>query len=327
MMCCFYPTTTVAIDDDVDFLRMITQHLDIPDCVSYSSPKQAIQLLKKNSSFERIQSRIFKKATHPENMDEHTFSINLHNLHHEIYSDERFKDVSVIVVDYYMDELTGIEVCEALADHPAKKILLTGGSDKEKIAIEAFNKGIIHRFINKTDVNFPTQLKNSIAILKDAYFRDLTSSFFPNFTSESINLLNNPTYINFFKNLQHQFDAVEYYIFDNNGSSVLLDKIGTPTWVVIKQDDELNNLGKIAEDNETDIQLLQTLFDRNQIPFFFTENDYQQQASEWQQFLYTAHPFPGLKKHHYSIIEGHVRNNLSQEKIVPYVRWDLCNAT
>ena len=86
----------------------------------------------------------------------------MRGLHEEIYNKDRFNDVSVIIVDYYMDEMNGIEVCETLSKHPAKKILLTGGADKENIAIDAFNKGIIHRFINKTDPDFPSQIRQAI---------------------------------------------------------------------------------------------------------------------------------------------------------------------
>src|SRR5206468_8133381 len=98
----------------------------------------------------------------------------------EIYSSARFRDVSVVIIDYHMQEINGIDVCKELINHPSKKILLTGSPDKDKIAIDSFNSGIIHRFINKADPDFLPQLKQAIAQLKETYFRDLSIKILPN---------------------------------------------------------------------------------------------------------------------------------------------------
>jgi hypothetical protein len=52
MMYCYYPTTTVAIDDDAEFLKTITQHVGIADCISYSSPNKALEFLKDQNAFQ-----------------------------------------------------------------------------------------------------------------------------------------------------------------------------------------------------------------------------------------------------------------------------------
>lgn len=320
MMCCYYPTRTIAIDDDVDFLRMMTQHLGISDCVSYSSPHKAIQSLKDQKSFQRLQSRILKTTFAPEainsNPEDHAFLINMRGLHEEIYSIERFQDVSVLIVDYHMDELSGIEVCETLSKHPAKKILLTGGIDKEKVAIEAFNKGIIHRFINKSDPNFPTQLKQAISVLKESYFLDLTSAIFP-YTSNT-NILQHPSYVNFLRNLQCQFEAVEYYQFETTGSGILLDAKGSPVWFIVKHESEMENYEKLARDQDGSEKIIKALANRELLPFFFSDQDYENSVANWNQFLYPAQKLQGLSEYYYTIFKGHIRDNLVQEKIVPY---------
>jgi CheY-like chemotaxis protein len=323
-MYCYYPTTTVAIDDDAEFLKTITQHVEITDCISYSSPNKALEFLKDQNAFQRIQSRILKTAVVPEDInsmpDDYALLINMHRLHEEIYFKTRFNDVSVLIVDYYMDDISGIDVCESLTNHPAKKILLTGGADKEKIAIEAFNKGIIHRFINKSDPDFTNQLKQAVATLKEAYFRDLTSTILPYISPSNTALLQNPAYINFINNLQNQFSAIEYYLLDATGSSIFLDAESKPLWLVVKHESEINNYKKIAQEQEQDVDraFIQTLEKYEKIPFFFLDEDYQHPASEWGKFLYSAHPLPGIRGYHYAIVEGHIRNNLAQEKMRAY---------
>src|SRR5579872_6700226 len=100
MAYCYYPTTTIAIDDDVEFLETITQRVGIAACNAYSSPDKAIECLRDEKSFQRIKSRLLKTASAPEEInvmpEDQAFLINLHGLHQEIYSDKRFNDISVI---------------------------------------------------------------------------------------------------------------------------------------------------------------------------------------------------------------------------------------
>lgn len=330
MMSCYYPTTTVAIDDDTDFLGILTQHLGIRDCIAYSSPNKAIKSIKNQNPFDRIQSRIVKKTSNAAEdisscPEDYAVLINMHRLHEEIYNKDRFCDVSVLIVDYHMNELNGIDVCEALATHPAKKILLTGGADKEKVAIEAFNKGIIHRFINKSDPNFPSKLKQAIALLKDAYFRELSLRLLPHMPAASFGTLQNPAYINFINNQQAQFNSVEYYLLDATGSMLFVDTNGTPVWFIVKNETEIINYIKIAEDQDANQELIQTLANRKMIPFFFTEDDYHNSVSEWNNFLYQAHLLPGLSGHYYANNKGHIRNNLIRQNIFSYDAYQKIN--
>src|SRR5689334_20710133 len=116
MMCCYYPTTTVVIDDDILFLSAIQSELE--NCKTYSSPSKAIQYLKNSHPFNRVHSQIVNNPLkfHELNQTDGDFAyhINLHHLHHEIYLKDRFDDVSILIIDYHMPEMNGIEVCEKL---------------------------------------------------------------------------------------------------------------------------------------------------------------------------------------------------------------------
>ena len=326
MMCCYYPTSIIAIDDDKDFLSTIRQHLELTNCVLFTSPREAINNLINQRAFTRMQSRLLKTTTSmleearvaPEH---YALLINLRGLHEEIYSSDRFRDVSVLIVDYHMEEINGIDLCEQLSHHPAKKILLTGGIDREKVAIEAFNKGIIHRFINKSDINFPTQLKQTINILKEAYFRDLSQTLIPHLPEKSTQLLQNAAYINFIRGLQTQKNVDEYYLLDTSGSIILLRSDGAATWIIIKNDIELDDFILIANEQDGSEDLIQAIKKRQKIPFFFSEGDYQQPVNNWDKYLYQCQPLPGISGYYYSIVEGHIRDNLHRANIVSYLTY------
>lgn len=99
MMSCYYPTTTIAIDDDADFLEMLTKHLGITDCIPHLSPKKAIASLNNDKAFQRIQARIFKPTTTPGDIssfpEDYAVLVRSRGIHEEIYNIDRFHDVSV----------------------------------------------------------------------------------------------------------------------------------------------------------------------------------------------------------------------------------------
>lgn len=324
MMCCYYPTTTIAIDDDINFLNILTKHLKISDCTAYSSPNEAIELLHKvQKPIDRIKSRIFKKTNvtlEDVNLcpEDHAVVINMRGLHEEIYNHHRFSDVSVIIVDYYMKDINGIDICETLAEHPAKKILLTGGQDKEKVAIEAFNKGIIHSFISKSDPNFPIKLIQAVSLLKEAYFRDLTSTLLSSTTILVNSLYHYPFYKNFIQNIQNQFNTVEYYAFDMLGSLLMLNAEGRPTWFILKHESEIQDYKQLAHDQDAPVTLINGLEKRTLLPFFFSDEDYQQPAHQWGEYFYEAKPLPGITDYYYALVNNLINNTIDYKRVSSY---------
>jgi CheY-like chemotaxis protein len=320
MMSCHYPTTIAAVDDDPTFLSAVGQHLGIAKSNQYTNPHLAIQQINAANPFERIKPRLLTAANLSADTtataDNYSITINPHRLHEEIYSATRFNDVSVIIVDYHMGDVTGIDVCRQLADHPAKKILLTGAADKEKIAIDAFNQGIIHRFIGKQDPELPLQLRQAVSILKENYFRDLTTKLMPYLPEANARILKNLAYVNFVKSLQLQLSANEYYLFDMSGSILFLNYEGLPTWLLIKSESELKEYEEIAANADDAEHILAAIKSRESIPFFLSETDFQQPAESWNDYLYPANPLPGSEGYYYSVIGGHVRDNLRISKIV-----------
>lgn len=322
MLCCYYPTTIVAIDDNVDFLATMDHYLGFPNFQCYTSPEEAFKFITREETVKRLQEKLHKTTFEfSENTnslpEEYAVVVNVKNLHEEIYSYNRFHDVSVLIIDYYMEGVNGIDVCKKLANHPAKKILLTGGLDTEKIAIEAFNNGIIHRFINKADFNFPNQLRQAIAVLQEAFFQDLTSKLIDHIPTCKI--LQNPAYINFTTMLRNKVHAVEYYLLDTAGSMLYLDESGNPTWLIIKKDQDIENYAQIAFDAESPEPIIQALKNRQKLPFFFTKSDYEKPTTHWNDYLYEANKFPGIPDCYYSIMPGHIRANLDKNSLLSYM--------
>lgn len=63
-------------------------------------------------------------------------------------STERYALTRVCVVDFSMPGMDGLQVLAALGDWPGARVLLTGQAD-EQVAVSAFNRGLIERFVAK----------------------------------------------------------------------------------------------------------------------------------------------------------------------------------
>jgi CheY-like chemotaxis protein len=310
------------LDDDTNFLDALNHYLGIPNSHFFTSPEIPISILSSSNAIKRIQKRLFQinSSTLEEldtNSEYYPFLINFHALHEEIYNPSRFEDTSVLVVDYHMGDINGIAVCEKLAQHPAKKILLTGSPEKESVAIDAFNQGIIHYFVSKSDPEFAKKLKTAVIELQQQYFKEVTRAVFDNLLLGNA-LLQTIAYEKLILSIKEETKAVEYYLLDNIGSMIFVNEKGSPTWLNIKEESELINYENIAKDLGVNNELIELMAKRMKIPFFFDEKDHQLLVEQWNDIFYEAKKLEGIEGYYACIIHGNKRGNLDETKLVSY---------
>lgn len=226
---CYFPTTVLFIDDSRDFLLNFVLQLDEGLAFRiYDSPFDALDFLQKK---EVMSNRLLQRclAENPRT--------DLKTIYYEIYNEHRFADVSVLVVDFAMPGMNGLEVCRLLQSSPIKKILLTGKAD-DKIAIEALNEGIIDRYIDKNDNEAAELITKNIESLQQQYFQELSEK-----VTQSIGL-NLPAHIQTdvfhtcFRRICKEKRIVEYYIADQEGSFLLMDEDAHAHLLTIKNENE-----------------------------------------------------------------------------------------
>lgn len=310
---CYFPSTVVLVDDNLPFLEGLQLELNL-DKASYrffDSPHEALAFLtlkeQSTSLCNSCTSRLDDEVP-----EYRTVEFNMREIHKKSLDTKRFDEISVLIVDYAMPGLTGLDICSKLKDAPYKKILLTCEAD-EFIAVKAFNDGIIHKFIRKDDPNFRAVINDAIQELQKKYFQDLSSALVNTLitnTRTPLKFLTDPIFIDFFESLIEKLKIIEFYLMDAEGSFMFLDINGTPKWLVVKNEHEMHDLAELAKFGRASEDIVKALMECRQIPYFHTDEELQTPPEKWHNFLHPTQKLVGKEIYYYAIITNPKAHNI-----------------
>lgn len=153
----FYPVSVVFLDDSADFLHALrgffpnahTHHF-------FTSQPEARAFIEAHGALGSGHSPVSGEAWSE-------FEKRGGNaLGHDTMADaSRFSEVAAIVVDYDMPDQDGLEFLASVKDANCTRILLTGTAD-ESHAVDAFNAGLIHFYLKKSDPGMMRKLMQAL---------------------------------------------------------------------------------------------------------------------------------------------------------------------
>jgi CheY-like chemotaxis protein len=328
--CCYYPTTVAFVDDNQYFLDSILLELDenISTC-SFIEPIKAVECLK-NYTLISFVDRYLKSLKNDEYLEEfdcnnieHGYvDIDIFSIHKEIYDPNRFSKVIVVVVDYTMPGMNGLELCRALREYPFKFVLITGDATLDK-AIEAFNEGLIHQFIPKNDCDFIHKLQDIIYDLQEKQFEEQSDIIIKSLSIKQPASLNDPLLINFLKDFFKKNNIVEYYLINESGCFLIADINGNLSWVVIKSEEEMKEYTSVAIDNYGKEKTIKELQSREKVLFLYTEEEHTNiTVDNWDNYLHSATKLIGKNNtYYYSHVKVVVNDSVFSDKITSYEKF------
>ncbi|HKT99123.1 MAG TPA: response regulator [Paraburkholderia sp.] len=153
----FYPVSVVFLDDSADFLHALRgffPNAHTHHC--FTSQPEARAFVEAHGAH----------ASGPSPMSGAAWSEfekrGGNALGHDAMTDaNRFAQVAAIVVDYDMPGQDGLEFLASLKDENCTRILLTGTAD-ESHAVDAFNAGLIHFYVKKSDPGMTRKLAQAL---------------------------------------------------------------------------------------------------------------------------------------------------------------------
>jgi CheY-like chemotaxis protein len=322
LLTCYFPTTVVFVDDDFNYLQGIQSQLDVARFVPklYGSPVEALTAL------ESYQPNRFTNQCLPNpdstEFDHRNLETNIRELHHQIYNPKRFEEISVIVVDFAMPGMTGIELCERLADKPFKTLLLTGQAD-EKTVIQAFQQGIIHKYIRKDSLNFHEELNAAILELQHDYFAELSATVInsiirdPEFASTC---MDDPVFTALADQICHRANVCEFHLTDTQGSFLLLDKDANPSCLTVADSEQMQMYYELCQDiSSTPPDVVDALKNRQMVPSFQSELDLNTSSIEdWKKYLHPAEILQGKETYYYAHIPSSQISHIDRKRVLSY---------
>ncbi len=318
----YYPTTTVFVDDSRAFLTNFSLQLraDLAFKLLHTS-KEALNHISNahNSNYVSERSVDTSQESSGNPITNHTITLNLSSIQQEIYNSNRFSEIGVVIVDYNMPVIDGLEFCRKLDDNPIKKILLTGKGD-EKVAVTAFNEGIIDSYIRKNEPQVIDHVNEKILQLQTKYFQTITEKMSSIITRESSSFISDPLFCEFFHDVCKNHNIVEYYLLELTGSFLMLDADANPSILVVKCYTDLNVHYEFAKDNEAPKAVLQAIRNGEKIPFAWQADDYfsSLKTEDWEKQLFPAKTMEGQETYYYCFIKNPQDSPLDKSRIYSY---------
>ncbi len=310
----FFPTKVAIIDDEQDYLEQINLLVnDDVACELFTSPLQALKVMRadktKNERFVKECSSQWGNLTSMVQLEH-----DMTDLHRFVYDDRRFDRFSIMVVDYDMPEMNGLELCQQLRDPWIKKILITGKADSG-IAIQAFNRGLIDQFIRKEEENIDLHLNAAIDKLSHQYFTGIYASNHEPLSQKAPYLLDK-YFVAWFKQLCQTHDVVEYYLKKNILISefLLVDRAGAFKFLILQTPEQATVQYEVAlDDKSVPEHLLTAIHNRDVIPHFSGQGVYDNRYNaNWREYVYAA---KRLNDYAYVLLEANDLPELGIERV------------
>jgi CheY-like chemotaxis protein len=302
-----FPTTVAIVDDSPDFLANLSLMLDpMLAFRMFDSPAEALAALNSEAATAPGPEQFFSVYQHREehSFDHHVIDLNIARIHREVFNDRRFERYSVVVVDYDMPEIDGLEFCRRLGRCSAvRKVLLTGKAD-EKVAVQAFNEGIIHRFVLKQDPKATTLLQELIREMQEDYFKNIERMMEDALNIGPLHFLRDPFFAEVFRKICADLKIVEFYLCSSPDGILLLDGDGTVTLLLICNDEAMRMHYEVAFDNAAPAALLDELIKGNVVPYFWRSRGlYSRQYFDWRSYVHPALECNGLQRYRYALVK------------------------
>lgn len=303
---CYYPTVVAFIDDSQSFLSAVELAMSSQfNCITFNDP---IRALNHSNNLNKINWNAFSENDYNYASDSEQFIRSTLNLSiNKITDSGRYEEISVVVVDYDMPGMNGIEFCKNLKNPNIKKILLTGQAGTDE-AIKAFNSNTINYYIKKSDDNLFETLSRAIQEMQNRYFIDISSYIKIRAIDNKQSLFNDVKLSEYFSNIVKANDISEYYFLTNPPRYRLKARDGTTSLFLVYSRYDLNEQIRVIKEEAGPAWLLEALKTGLYVPYFqsrdgFYDPDsfdpantmYVAEVVEGRATYYCAHITPGSR--------------------------------
>ncbi|MEN0039470.1 MAG: response regulator [Cellvibrio sp.] len=297
----FYPTQIVFVDDNHEFLEALSMAFTNQFNVkSFDNTELALQYI--NESQRETSLVANDEKPKPQGDSDAWVKRVLTHQNVKRFDEMRIKEISVLVVDYSMPSMNGIEFCEKIKNSSMKKILLTGHATPAD-AVRAFNSNTIHYYLKKNDENMLQDLEVAIHQLQHAYFNEQSSSLKTEAIDSGTPFFADPQLARYFQETCESLDVVEYYYLSNPSRFALRTRNKNNFSCVIYTEEDIGEHLQILSEEGAPPELCSALESRKFVPLFQTADGfYEPGVSDAISYIHPATHIQGVVNYYCAIV-------------------------
>lgn len=294
---CRYPTKVLFVDDNKSFLSAVKLATASRIYgVAHHDPIKGLEYVNSYGlgAASHLSASISSKKLDGEGRIQHLFNAAVRTP----IDQQRFAEVSVVVVDYDMPDINGLDFCLRIKNPHIKKILLTGHAGADE-AVQAFNDGLINYYISKADARLFEKLLEVIAHMQAQYFVDVSSAIKLQVVDHNKSLFCDEVLSDYLAKIVAEHKISEYYFSTHPTRYELRSANGQASWLLIYSRDELNEHIRIIKEEAGPTWLIEQLGTGLYVPYFpSSDGFYDQELGVESTQLYPAEVLEGLTRYY-----------------------------
>ncbi len=301
-----HPTLVILVDDSSSFIESLEFQINPAIAVkSFQDVHEAFRWL--FASYDATQEKCLPiRVGYDEqtlSFERRTIALDVDQIYRIVMDPRRFHAPAVVVVDYAMPQINGLDFCRALKGLPCKKILFTGEAN-EMVAVDAFNQGLIDRYLKKSDSQALDRLEVEIAALEREYFVERSGTLKDLLVKHSFSFLSDEVFTRLVNSVARQYGFVEHFLFPDPAGVLFFDTDGNPTLMVVETRVGLTSHLETAQDYGAPMELQLALRDEKIVPFFWKSGGmYTEQSIDWQQYCLPAQVCAGHEDYFWALFD------------------------
>ena len=276
-----HPSTMVIVDDHEGFLR--DMEMNVPrDTLyhSFSDPREAMESI---NDFGGVEKNLVHRALayHGQEGEKVLLECNIGMLEDGIMDPSRFDLPTVLVTDYMMPGMDGLELCASITDRQVKKIMLTGQAD-ENTGIDAFNEGLIDGFVLKSREDAAKEVLRIAKILQNQYFTDLQNPFLGG-SGAITTLFDDSSTIARIMEIMEEGGYIEHYLTTEPFGYIVVTADGSLGRIIIFNEQDMQHQLRLAKTTNAPKSVIDRLESRSHSAVFYQmePTTYQQDEYPW----------------------------------------------
>ena len=247
----------VFLDDDPDYLEMVAEVMPANWYVRlFLRPVECIEVLLEEAA--SLNEDAWRQQDIINRWREGDFLIPQILGYWRQHGVKRFGLTRVCVVDYAMPAMSGLQVLSELTNWSGSRVLLTGRVE-EQLAVSAFNRGLIERFIPKQSPEIRQRLTGAIQELLDLPDPRHEQTWRATLSRAQNALLCNPAVSRTLADLALRKGWIEHIVLGSPFGVLALNQKGDVSWLQLEPAENLSDLAELSELQGWDLATVQDI--------------------------------------------------------------------